>query len=107
VLKNNGAEAWDLGDGVLGVTFKSKEQHRRRRHSMLNQAADKAEREFRASLLYNQGEHFCVGANLFWWSWRPSKGSGTSSTRHGAGSPGRTVQRLKYAPCRWSRRPTA
>ncbi|HUH01384.1 MAG TPA: 3-hydroxyacyl-CoA dehydrogenase family protein, partial [Kofleriaceae bacterium] len=24
VLKNNGAEAWDLGDGVLGVTFKTK-----------------------------------------------------------------------------------
>jgi 3-hydroxyacyl-CoA dehydrogenase len=24
VLKNDGAEAWDLGDGVLGLTFKSK-----------------------------------------------------------------------------------
>jgi hypothetical protein len=24
VLKNDGAEAWDLGDGVLGVTFKTK-----------------------------------------------------------------------------------
>ena len=24
VLKNDGAEAWDLGDGVLGLTFKTK-----------------------------------------------------------------------------------
>ena len=24
VLKNDGAEAWDLGDGILGLTFKTK-----------------------------------------------------------------------------------
>jgi 3-hydroxyacyl-CoA dehydrogenase len=24
VLKNDGAEAWDLGDGVLGLTFKTR-----------------------------------------------------------------------------------
>jgi 3-hydroxyacyl-CoA dehydrogenase len=32
---------------------------------MLGQAAAKAEESFRALVFYNQGEHFCVGANLF------------------------------------------
>jgi 3-hydroxyacyl-CoA dehydrogenase len=66
VLKNAGAEAWDLGDGVLGLTFKTKA------NSidvdvikMLHDATDRAERDFRAMILWNQGEFFCVGANLF------------------------------------------
>ena len=66
VMANKGAEAWDLGDGVLGVTFKSKSNsldpdviH------MLSDVVDRAERDFRGVLIYNQGEHFCVGANLF------------------------------------------
>ncbi len=66
VLKNGGAQAWDLGDGVLGLTFTSP-------HNsidadvikMIHEAVDKAEAEFRGLLVYNTGEHFCVGANLF------------------------------------------
>lgn len=60
-----GGQAWDLGDGVLGVTFKTP-------HNTIDagsvellwQAADKAEREFEAIVIYNQGTNFCVGANL-------------------------------------------
>lgn len=66
VLESPGAEAWDLGDGVLGVTFKSKANSLDGDViSVLRQAVDKAEREFQAVLIYNQGEHFSVGANLF------------------------------------------
>ncbi|MFT3928407.1 MAG: 3-hydroxyacyl-CoA dehydrogenase/enoyl-CoA hydratase family protein [Myxococcales bacterium] len=65
VLKNLGAEAWDLGDGILGFTFKSK------MNSidgdvigLLNEAATKAEHDFRGLVISNEGEHFSVGANL-------------------------------------------
>jgi 3-hydroxyacyl-CoA dehydrogenase len=65
-LKNDGAEAWDLGDGVLGITFKTKANSIDADVvTVLHQAIDLAEREFRAVVLANQGEHFCVGANLF------------------------------------------
>ena len=65
VLSNDGAEAWDLGDGVLGVTFKTKansiDPHV---IQMLHDAVDRAERDFRAMLLFNRGSHFGLGANL-------------------------------------------
>lgn len=62
---DGGGQAWDLGDGVLGVTFKTP-------HNTIDtgsvetlwQAADKAEREFESIVVYNQGANFCVGANL-------------------------------------------
>ena len=66
VFSNRGAEAWDLGDDVLGLTFTTKA------NSIddtiveaLGKAVDLAERDFRGLLIYNQGDHFCVGANLF------------------------------------------
>ncbi len=66
VLKNSGAEAWDLGDGVLGLTFKSKANSLDADViKMLHEATAKAETDFRALLVYNAGEYFCVGANLF------------------------------------------
>jgi 3-hydroxyacyl-CoA dehydrogenase len=65
VLSNNGAEAWDLGDGVLGVSFKTKMNSIDADViGLLNDAADKAERDFTSILITNQGEHFSVGANL-------------------------------------------
>jgi 3-hydroxyacyl-CoA dehydrogenase len=66
VLRNTGAEAWDLGDGVLGLTFKTKANSIDADViKMINDAVDRAEREFRALVVWNQGEFFCVGANLF------------------------------------------
>ena len=65
VLSNDGAEAWDLGDGVLGLTFKTKMNSLDPDSiGMLELAAAKAEEDFRALVLFNQGEHFSVGANL-------------------------------------------
>jgi len=76
VLKNDGAEAWDLGDGVLGVTFKTKA------NSIdpdvigfLSLAAERAERDFRGMVIANEGEHFCVGANLFLVAMASSQGA--------------------------------
>jgi 3-hydroxyacyl-CoA dehydrogenase len=66
VLKNAGAEAWDLGDGVLGLTFKTKQNSLDPDViKMIYDSVERAEREFRALIVWNQGEHFCVGANLF------------------------------------------
>jgi 3-hydroxyacyl-CoA dehydrogenase len=66
VLKNDGAEAWDLGDGVLGLTFKTKANSIDPDViQLIGQSVEKAERDFRAMVVANQGEHFCVGANLF------------------------------------------
>jgi 3-hydroxyacyl-CoA dehydrogenase len=66
VLKNGSAEAWDLGDGVLGVTFTSKANSLDEHNiGMLHDAVAKAEEDFRGVLLFNQGDNFCVGANLF------------------------------------------
>ncbi|UQA58827.1 3-hydroxyacyl-CoA dehydrogenase/enoyl-CoA hydratase family protein [Polyangium aurulentum] len=66
VLKNDGAEAWDLGDGVLGLTFKTKANSIDADViSMLGKAAEKAEEDYRALVIHNDGDHFCVGANLF------------------------------------------
>jgi len=66
VLSSPGIEAFDLGDGVLGLTFKTKA------NSIdpdvikgIYDSVDKAESDFRALVIANQGEHFCVGANLF------------------------------------------
>jgi len=66
VLKNSGAEAWDLGDGVLGLTFKTKANSLDADViKMLHDATARAEQDFRAMIIWNQGEFFSVGANLF------------------------------------------
>ncbi len=66
VLKNGSAEAWDIGDGVLGLTFKSKANSIDSDViKMIHEATARAEQDFRAMVIWNQGEFFCVGANLF------------------------------------------
>ncbi|MDP9150259.1 MAG: 3-hydroxyacyl-CoA dehydrogenase/enoyl-CoA hydratase family protein [Myxococcota bacterium] len=66
VLENGGAQAWDLGDGVLGLTFKTKANSIDAEViQMIGDSVAKAETDFRAMIIANQGEHFCVGANLF------------------------------------------
>jgi 3-hydroxyacyl-CoA dehydrogenase len=66
VLRNGGGGLWDLGDGVAGVTLATKANSVDPDVvSLLNQAVERAERDFRALVIYNQGEHFSVGANLF------------------------------------------
>ena len=66
VLKNGGGEAWDLGDGVLGLTFGTKansiDDHV---IQLIHDSVARAEQDFRALIVWNQGEFFSVGANLF------------------------------------------
>nr|HEX4313830.1 3-hydroxyacyl-CoA dehydrogenase NAD-binding domain-containing protein [Kofleriaceae bacterium] len=66
VVKTAGGEAWDLGDGVLGLTFTTKansiDDHVIK---AIHDSVAAAETGFRAMVVANQGEFFCVGANLF------------------------------------------
>ena len=65
VLKNDGAEAHDLGDGILGLTFKTKANSIDPDViSMIHKTVEKAETDFQGLVIANEGEHFCVGANL-------------------------------------------
>ncbi len=97
VLTNDGAEAWDLGDGVLGVTFKTKANSLDPDViALLGQAIELAESSYRAMLIFNEGEHFCVGANLFLIAMAAGQG-GWDQLREIVGSLQATMQRLKYA----------
>ena len=65
VFKNRGLEAWDIGDGVLCMTFKTTANSIDSQViSGIPEVLDIAERDFDAVLIYNEGTHFCVGANL-------------------------------------------
>lgn len=65
IASNSGASLWDTGDGVFAVTFHTKA------NSidvdvieMLMTGVDRAEQQGRALVIFNEGEHFSVGANL-------------------------------------------
>ena len=97
VLKNDGAEAWDLGDGILGLTFKTKANSIDPDViQMLGDAAAKAEESFRGMVVSNSGEHFCVGANLFLVAMAASQKSWDDIRKMVKGYQDAT-QRLKYA----------
>ncbi len=97
VLKNDGAEAYDLGDGVLGLTLKTKANSIDPDViAMLGQAAAKAEEDFQALVIYNQGEHFCVGANLLLVLMAANNGD-WESIRKLVTEYQAATQRLKYA----------
>ncbi len=97
VLKNDGAECWDLGDGVLGFTMKTKANSIDPDViELLHKAAAKAEADFRALLVTNEGEHFCVGANLFL-VMMAAQQKDWESLRKMVKSYQGAVQRLKYA----------
>jgi 3-hydroxyacyl-CoA dehydrogenase len=97
VLKNDGAEAWDLGDGVLGLSFKTKANSIDPDViKMLHDAAARAEQDFRALVIANQGEHFCVGANLFLVVMAASQGQ-WDTIRDMVKGYQYATQRLKYA----------
>jgi 3-hydroxyacyl-CoA dehydrogenase len=97
VLKNDGAEAWDLGDGVLGLTFKSKANSIDPDViAMLTRSVERAEQDFRALVVSNSGEHFCVGANLFLVVMAAGQKEWVQIRTMVAGYQN-AVQRLKYA----------
>ncbi len=66
LFKNGGGSVSDIGDGVLAATLTTKANSvDPDAIAVLNEAVARAERDFRALVLYNEGEHFSVGANLF------------------------------------------
>jgi len=65
VQDNMGATLVDLGDGCLGLEFHTKMNTLDADViGMLNQAIEEAEKNFRALVIANDGEHFSAGANL-------------------------------------------
>ena len=63
--KLEGASLWDTGDGVYAITFHTKANSIDNDViAMIEKGVTRAENEARALVLYNEGEHFCVGANL-------------------------------------------
>jgi 3-hydroxyacyl-CoA dehydrogenase len=97
VLRNDGAEAWDLGDGVLGLTFKTKANSIDADViKMIHDSVARAEKDFRAMVVANEGEHFCVGANLFLVAMAASQQQWQPLREMIGGFQG-ACQRMKYA----------
>jgi 3-hydroxyacyl-CoA dehydrogenase len=65
VARTDGASLWDTGDGVFAVSFTTKANSIDADVvAMIEAGVHKAEDEGRALILFNEGEHFSVGANL-------------------------------------------
>ena len=97
VFGNNGAEAWDIGDGVLCLRFKSKANSIDADViAAIPQAVDRAERDFRALLIANEGDHFSVGANLFLVAMAAGQKQWDQIREMTKGYQG-ALQRMKYA----------
>jgi 3-hydroxyacyl-CoA dehydrogenase len=66
ILKNNGGQLWDIGDGACALTLATKANSVDADViDLLWKSTETAERDFKALVLFNEGEHFSVGANLF------------------------------------------
>lgn len=65
ILTNRSASLWDLGDGVVCLEFHSKMNSLNLfTLSMVEKAVEIVKREHKALVIYNEGSHFSVGANL-------------------------------------------
>ncbi|MBU0742141.1 3-hydroxyacyl-CoA dehydrogenase/enoyl-CoA hydratase family protein [bacterium] len=65
IRENPGASLLDLGDGIFCIEFHSKMNAIGQDHiQMVMTGCDEAERNGRALVVANQGEHFSAGANL-------------------------------------------
>ncbi len=65
IKRNAGASLVDLGDGVLAIEFHSKMNSLAEDAlSMIYAGLEEANRNFSATVIANEGEHFSVGANL-------------------------------------------
>ena len=73
------------------------EQHRPGRHQDDRRRGAKAENDFRALVIANQGEHFCVGANLFLVVMAAGQKQWDQIRADGAAATRTRLQRMKYA----------
>jgi 3-hydroxyacyl-CoA dehydrogenase len=66
LARTDGASLWDTGEGVFAVTFHTKANSIDSDVvAMLEAGVRRAEDDGRALILFNEGDHFSVGANLF------------------------------------------
>lgn len=97
VFENDGATLYDLGDGCASLTFKSK------MNSIdpsvieaLDRAITVAEEQFEGMVIFNEGDNFCVGANLMLVAMAASSG-GYDDIARMAKALQDANQRMKYA----------
>ncbi len=97
VWENDGGVIYDLGDGVASLTLKSK------MNSVdpgtieaQEEAVTRAEKDFEALVLFNEGENFSVGANLMLVAMAASSGDFESIRSLGQRFQAAN-QRMKYA----------
>ena len=65
IATNRSASLWDIGDGVACLEFHSKMNSLNPLSlSMVNKAVAIVQRDFKALVIYNEGEHFSIGANI-------------------------------------------
>jgi 3-hydroxyacyl-CoA dehydrogenase len=66
VKSNRGASLWDLGDGIALLEFHSKANSLDQTvFHLIEQSVREVDANFEALVIGNEGEHFCVGANLY------------------------------------------
>lgn len=97
LFENDGATLYDLGDGCASLTFKSK------MNSIdpsvieaLDRAISVAEEQFEGLVIFNEGDNFCVGANLMLVAMAASSG-GFDDIARMAKALQDANQRMKYA----------
>ena len=65
VLRNGSASVWDVGDGVLCFEFTSKMNALDPEiMALLGKTIGLVAKSYKGLVIYNEGENFCVGANL-------------------------------------------
>ena len=65
LAKNGSASLWDVGDGVLCLEFTSKMNALDEQiMGMIGKAIGLVTKSYKGLVIYNEGENFCVGANL-------------------------------------------
>jgi 3-hydroxyacyl-CoA dehydrogenase len=66
VKSNRGASLWDLGDGIALLEFHSKANSLDQTvFHLIEQSVREVDANFQGLVIGNEGEHFCVGANLY------------------------------------------
>ncbi len=97
VWENDGGVVYDLGDGVASLTLKSKMNSvDPSTIEAQEEAVARAEKDFEALVLFNEGENFSVGANLMLVAMAASSGDFESIRALAARFQGAN-QRMKYA----------
>ena len=95
--KSDGASLWDTGDGVYAITFHTKANSIDDDViKMIEKGVTRAENEARALILFNEGEHFSVGANLMLIV-MAAMSKNFDAIRDVAGKLQAAGQRMKYA----------